>query len=163
MNTNRTIITSIFAVGLAAAVQTTNARELPESIQQFAEAQQQQILVQGYEARRAIAWTLKNDFEAERVAFIESQLRGIHEQGERALASIQNDFESSQLAQWTPVKSTRVSFTEGQEQGIGTQGRAALESIKDDLRLVGLDHPVERIRPGRMEGANWSTVAANTR
>ncbi len=91
MSIYRTIITSIFFIGLAAAVQTTDARELPDSIQRFADAQQEQILIQGYEARRAIAWKLKDDFAEQRVAFIESQLRGIEQQGERALASIKED------------------------------------------------------------------------
>lgn len=163
MNTYRTVITSILFIGLASAAQTTSARELPDSIQQFAEAQQQQILIQGYEARRAIAWTLKDRFAEQRVAFIESQLHGIQEQGERALASIRNDFESYELAQWTPVTRTRVSFTQEQGQDIGTQGRKALEAIKSDVRLVGLDHPVAGKQPGRLEAANWPTVAANTR
>lgn len=91
MNMNRTIITGIFAIGLAAAVQTTSAGELPDSVEAFAEAQQQQILIQGYEAQGAIAWTLKHEFAEQRVAFIESQLRGIEAQGERALASIRED------------------------------------------------------------------------
>ncbi len=91
MNTHRTIITSIFAIGLAAAFQTANARELPDSIQQFADAQQLEILVQGFEAQRAIAYKLKDDFAEQRVAFIESQMRSIEQQGERALASIKED------------------------------------------------------------------------
>lgn len=163
MNTNRTIITSIFFIGLAAAVQTTSARELPESIEAFAEAQQQQILIQGYEARRAISWKLKADFEAERVAYIQSQLRGIEQQGEFALASIRQDIRSAELVGWPAVDGASYSFTDEQQRGMAAQGRAALDAIKSDLRLVGLDHPVERTLPDRMEAANWPAVSANTR
>lgn len=93
MSLYRTIIISIFFIGLMAAARSSDARELPDSIQQFADAQQEQILIQGFQARRAISYKLKNDFESQRVAFIESQLRGIEAQGERALASIKEDLE----------------------------------------------------------------------
>jgi hypothetical protein len=89
----RTIITSIFAIGLAAAMQTTSARELPDSIQQFADAQQEQILIQGFQARRAISYKLKDDFAEQRVAFIKSQMRSIEQQGERALVAIKEDLD----------------------------------------------------------------------
>lgn len=91
MKRHQITITSIFFIGLAAAIQTAGARELPDSIQQFADAQQTQILIQGYEARRAIAYKLKADAAVQRVAFIESQMRGIEQQGRAALASIKED------------------------------------------------------------------------
>lgn len=114
MNTYRTVITSIFAIGLAAAVQSTDARELPDSIQQFADAQQEQILIQGFEARRAISYKLKDDFAEQRVAFIESQLRGIEAQGERALASIKEDLDlrkpDGMVAGTRPIRTEAVDW-----------------------------------------------------
>lgn len=91
MKANRTIITSIFFIALASAVQTSQARELPDSIQQFADAQQEQILIQGWNAQRAIAYKLKADAEVQRMAFIQSQMQGIEAQGRTALASIKED------------------------------------------------------------------------
>lgn len=89
----RTIFFSIFFIVLMAVAQSSDARELPDSIQQFADAQQEQILIQGFKARRAISYKLKDDFEEQRVAFIESQMGSIEEQGRTALASIQEDLD----------------------------------------------------------------------
>lgn len=164
MNTNRKVITSLFALGLAAAVQTGDARELPENLKQFAEQQHQQIVVQGWEARKAISEDITvvmgKELKEARIAFMESQGRSILEQGERALASIKDDMKGVELAQYRPEPATRVSFTETQGQAIGTQGRVALETIRSELRLVALPDPAEWMRSSRTETADWPQVAA---
>lgn len=97
MKRHQTIISSIVVLGLAAAAQTGNARELPDSLKQFAEQQHQQIVVQGWEARRAISKDITvvmgAELKAARIAFIESQGRSIVEQGRQALASIREDLD----------------------------------------------------------------------
>lgn len=87
------MITTFLALGAGAAMQAAQAGELPDGIQEFAVEEQQTILLQGRMAHERIRREVRKDLEPDRVAFIESQLRGIEAQGERALASIKEDLE----------------------------------------------------------------------
>lgn len=98
MKRRQEVIATIIVLGLASAMQASKARELPDEIEQFAAKQYEQIRVQGMDARQAILNKLREDYEVQEVAFVESQRRSILNQGRTALASIQEDFRGNQIA-----------------------------------------------------------------
>lgn len=97
MSTRRLMVTTFLALGVGAAMQAAQAGELPDSVQEFAAEQQQEILLQGQMAHEEIRREVRKDLESERVAFIESQMRDIEAQGAVALAEIQQDLDLIRL------------------------------------------------------------------
>lgn len=93
MNIRRLMIATFLTLGAGAAVQVAQARELPESIQEFAAEQQQIIVLQGQVAREQIQREIGKELQSDRVAFIESQMRDIEAQGAVALAEIKQDLD----------------------------------------------------------------------
>jgi len=91
MNTRQLFIVSFLALGVGAAMQAAQARELPEGLRAFALEQQQIIMLQGEVARNEIQRDLWKDYERARVAFIDSQERAIKSQASVALADIKKD------------------------------------------------------------------------
>lgn len=91
MSVRRLMIAAFLTLGTGAAMQVAQARDLPESVREFAAEQQQIIMLQGQIAREQIQREIGKELESERVAFIESQMRDIEAQGAIALAEIKQD------------------------------------------------------------------------
>lgn len=93
MSTRRLLIATFLTLGAGAAMQAAPARELPESVREFAVDQQQEILLQGRIAHEQIRRGIRKDVEYDRMAFVESQMRDIEAQGAVALAEIKQDLD----------------------------------------------------------------------
>lgn len=100
MSTRKLLMASFLTLAAGAAMQvaqTASARELPASIRAFVAEQQTLIQLQGDAARKALMRQVRKDYEASRLAFIESQERAMRNQGGIAIAAIKMDLDLIRL------------------------------------------------------------------
>lgn len=160
MKRHQEMITTIIVLGLACAVQTSKSRELPESIEQFAAEQHQQILLQGMEARQAIRYKLKEDYQSHRIAFMESQGRFILGQGEIALASMMEDIRGNGVRTQLGWDSHQLAKTRARIPAQERQAGAAPDATGSDASVVQLDELNAWTQPVAMEATLWPAGAA---
>jgi|GEM_PF-3112605 len=150
MKRRQEMIATIIVLGLASAMQASKARELPDEIERFAAEQYEQIRVQGTDARQAILKKLRTDYEAQEIAFMESQGRSILGQGRTALASIQENFRGNRIAGLEAYRPGNFVAVRRRGGDVGRGPSRTRGRVEAEVRLVRLDGLMAWTRPGRV-------------